>query len=354
MQKRRKVTEPFLSFPPPAVETVSKPVCIYSLFVLSLHGDIRLRKGLDAMFVADAHCDTLYEIAIKGTTPNRCVVTKDRLTKGGVGLQTFALFAGRKGPQGTPYPDGLAMLAASDRIGVTIFSDDLPDSPPTEPAGIYSCEGGEMLEGSLERLTEFQVSARLRMIALTWNFENEIGYPAVLGPKPGLKPFGFRLLRRMDEYGILTDVSHLNEAGFWDVYEHSSLPPIASHSDCRWLCDVPRNLNRDQVKAIIERGGFIGINFYSHFLKEDGHATLDDVVRHIDAICEMGGEGVLGFGSDFDGIEVWPDGLGDPSGFPTLLEELSCRGYSRQTLERIAGLNLWDLLKRTERKASLR
>lgn len=306
------------------------------------------------MFVADAHCDTLYQIAIKGTRPNRCVVTPGRLEAGGLGVQTFALFAGREGPKGTPYADGLAMLAAASWLNAPMLTGALPDLPPQKPMGIFSCEGGEMLEGSLERLAEFQQAARLRMIALTWNFENEIGHPAAKGAKPGLKPFGIKLLAAMDRYGILADVSHLNEAGFWDVCEHTSLPPIASHSDCRWLCDVPRNLKRDQVRAIIDRGGFIGINFYSDFLRADGPATLDDVVRHIDALCELGGEHVIGFGSDFDGIERWPEGLGDPSGFPALLDALRRRGYNESTLEGIAGLNLWYLLKRAEREARIK
>ena len=111
---------------------------------------------------------------------------------------------------------------------------------------------------------------------------------------------------------------------------------------------MPRNLTREQVKALIDRKGFIGINFYSNFLKADGTATLDDVVRHIDAICEMGGEHVLGFGSDFDGIEAWPDGLGDPTGFPALLDALRRRGYSEETLEGIAGLNMWRVLKESK------
>ena len=304
------------------------------------------------MFISDAHCDTLYAIAIEGKAPSKCAVTAKTLEAGGVGLQTFALFAGRKGTKGTAYVDGIAMLAAADFTKVKMLTRALPDEPPQAPTGIYSCEGGEMLEGSLERLTEFQRVARLRMIALTWNFENEIGFPAVEGPKPGLKPFGFKLLRAMDNQGILADVSHLNENGFWDVCEQSALPPIASHSDCRWLCDVPRNLKKEQAKAIIDRGGFIGVNFFSKFLKADGRATMDDVVRHVDALCEMGGEHVVGFGSDFDGIEAWPEGLGNPSGFPALLDALRRRGYSEQTLENIAGLNLWNLLKRAEKSAS--
>ncbi|MBR0366913.1 MAG: membrane dipeptidase [Clostridia bacterium] len=299
------------------------------------------------MFIADAHCDTLYEIAICHTRPEDCVVTPERLKRGGVGIQTFALFCGKHGTRGTAYQDGIDMLGAVPRLGVPVLTGDLPDAPPEVPTGILSCEGGEMLEGSIARFDEFMAAARLRMIALTWNFENEIGYPAAGGEKKGLKPFGFELVRAMDAAGVRADVSHLNEAGFWDLMERAALAPIATHSDCRWLCDVPRNLTREQVKALIDRRGFIGINFYSDFLKADGRATLDDVVRHIDAICEMGGEHVLGFGSDFDGIESWPDGLGDPSGFPVLLDALRRRGYSEATLAGIAGLNLWRVLKET-------
>lgn len=303
------------------------------------------------MFVADAHCDTLYQIAINKIAPDACTVTRQRMAQGNVGLQTFALFTGKNGPQGTPRQDGLDMLAAAPMLHVPILTGRLPQDPPTVPTGIFSCEGGEMLEGSLTRLDEFHTRARLRMIALTWNHENEIGHPAVKGADRGLKPFGFDLLRAMDGYGILADTSHLNEAGFWDVCEHASLPPVASHSNCRWLCDVPRNLNRDQARAIIQRGGFIGINFYGEFLRKDAPARIEDVLRHIDALCEMGGEKVVGFGSDFDGIETWPEGLGDPSGFPGLLDALRKRGYSEEAIEGLAGMNLWNLLKQAEGKA---
>ena len=300
------------------------------------------------MFIADAHCDTLYAMAIEGTRPGDCVVTPQRMAAGGVGLQTFALFCGKHGTAGTPYADAQAMLKAVPLAGVPILTGDLPDAPQSTPTGVFSCEGGEMLEGSIARFHEFQDALRLRMIALTWNFENEIGHPAAEGPDGGLKPFGFELLRAMDRDGILPDVSHLNEAGFWDLIDRAEIPPMASHSDCKWLCDVPRNLTKEQVRAIVDRGGFIGVNYYADFLREDGRATLDDVLRHVDAICELGGERVVGFGSDFDGIESWPDGLGDPTGFPTLLNELKKRGYSDQTLRDIAGLNLWRCLKNAE------
>lgn len=300
------------------------------------------------MFVADAHCDTLYSIAVDEKAPTDCMITARRLEQGGVGLQTFAMFAGSKGMSGAPYEKGCAMLAARDRLGVPLYLGDLPERPPQTPHGVISIEGGEMLEGKISRLHEFYEKAHIRMIALTWNNENEIGHSAKSGSQEGLKPFGLELLKEMDQLGVLADVSHLNEAGFWDVAEHGALPIVASHSNLKGLCGHRRNLTDDQVRAIIEKKGFIGINFYSCFLREDGAATLDDVLRHIDGIAELGGIDVLGFGSDFDGIDEWPEGLGNPGDFPALLELLIRHGYSQEDVEKIAGLNLWNVLKRAE------
>lgn len=307
------------------------------------------------MFVADAHCDTLYSIGVNGRSLYECAVTPERMRLGGVGLQTFAMFAGPKGPAGHPYEKARAMLTAAERLPIPIFDKRLPDAPPDAPSGVLSLEGGEILEGSIERLDEFDHMKRIRLIALTWNHENEIGFPASAGSTGGLKPFGKALLKEMDARGIYADVSHLNVAGFWDVCEHASLGPVASHSNCRWLCTVPRNLYKRQVRAIIARNGFIGVNFYSAFLRRAAEPTLETVFRHIDAICELGGQHVVGFGSDFDGIDRWPEGLGNPEGFPALIDTLRAHGYSEQAIADIAGLNYWRLLKRAEqaRKAAL-
>ena len=300
------------------------------------------------MFIADTHCDTLFSLAIGGKQLKDCMVSHENLTKGGVCLQTLALFTGANGPAGTPYADALKMLEAAHDLPFPVLYGDLPDNPPEEITGIISIEGGEALEGKTERLYEFDRLARVRMIALTWNHENEIGYPAKLGPKPGLKPFGFELIREMDRLGVYADVSHLNEAGFWDLCENMKLPPIASHSNFRELCDVPRNLTRKQVQTIIDRNGYIGINFYPHFLTANGKAGISDVLRHMDAIADMGGIGAMGFGSDFDGIEVQPEGLENASKFPDLIDAMLRHGYSDEQVKGIAGMNFWRLLKRAE------
>ena len=299
------------------------------------------------MFTTDAHCDTLYEMTIKGKKLEDCCVTPARLRAGDISLQTFAMFTSYR--TGHPYEDGLAMKEAFKRLPLPQLHGQLPGEMPAEPTAILACEGGEMLKGDLNVLAEFDDDVRLRLLTLTWNFENEIGTAAKVNATEGLKPFGVELLAEMDRRGICADVSHLNEAGFWDVIRHAKLPPVASHSNCRWLCDVPRNLWKDQVKAIIERGGFIGVNFYSDFLASDGRATLEDVLRNIDEICALGGEDAVGFGSDFDGIDVWPEGLDHPGKLPGLLELLRERGYTQEQLEKIAGRNYWRVLKTAER-----
>ena len=112
---------------------------------------------------------------------------------------------------------------------------------------------------------------------------------------------------------------------------------------------MPRNLTRGQARAIFERRGFIGVNFCPEFLREGGRAAIDDVVRHIDAYMELGGEDCVGFGSDFDGISETPQGLSTAADFPRVLEELARRGYTQAQLEKIAGLNLYRVLQETDR-----
>ncbi len=303
------------------------------------------------MFVADAHCDTLYKIAIQNKMPGDCCVTPERMAKGNVYIQTFAMFCSQGGTD--PYANGMAMKEAFKKLPVRTYNRRLPDQIPAEIGGVLSCEGGEMLRGSIDNLFLFDDDVHMRLITLTWNYENEIGTPAYVNATDGLKPFGFDLLKEMDARGIGADTSHLNERGFWDCVEHARIAPCASHSNCRWRCDVPRNLKREQVRALIDRRGYIGINFYSEFLALNRHARIDDVIANIDEICSMGGEDIVGFGSDFDGIDSWPNGLACPADFPNLIDELKKRGYAQAQLEKIAGLNYWRYLKDAEAVAEI-
>ena len=296
------------------------------------------------MFTADAHCDALYRMAMGGSPRS---VTPETLRQGNVGVQAMAMFAGEDGDRG--FHRAQAMAAALHAFGVPVLTGNLPETPPQLPHAVVTVEGGELFEGDLDKLRALDAEVRVRMVALTWNFENGLGYPALGGAKNGLKARGREFLAEMGRLRILADVSHLNEAGFWDVCELSVLPPVASHSDCRWLCDVPRNLTREQARAIFEREGFIGVNFCPEFLRAGGNAAIDDVVRHIDAYMELGGEKCVGFGSDFDGISETPRGLATAADFPRVLEALEKRGYTRAQLAGIAGRNLYRLLRQTNR-----
>ena len=300
------------------------------------------------MFYADAHCDTLYALAVEHKSAHTLDITVDGLKKMGAYLQTFAMFAGRGGPEGEPYRHVIDEMQCSYTLGIPIYRGALPELPPADARGILAIEGGEALEGSLARLDEF-ADEGVRMIALTWNYENEIGTPAALSPEGGIKEFGRRLIGRMNERGVLCDVSHLNEAGFWDVMDLTALPPVASHSCVRELCNHRRNLWRDQVRAIIDRRGFIGVNFYPHFLREGNPANVnvETVAEHIDEMVQMGGIDTVGLGSDFDGIEVLPVGLNSPADVPAIFEALKKRGYDDEALAQIAGLNYYRVLSGT-------
>lgn len=301
------------------------------------------------MFIADTHCDTLYSMLFEAWSEG-FMASKEKLLEGKVNLQTFALFAGARQFKDTPYENARRMIEASKTLEIPFITGALGENPPETLYGVYSIEGGEVLEGKIERLYELDDELRLRMIALTWNYDNQIGTPAKIDATTGLKPFGIALLKEMDARGIYADVSHLNERGFWDVYENMSLSPIASHSNCKSLCGSYRNLTDDQIDAIIKKSGYIGINFYPHFLKDGGEDTsVEDVIRHIDYIAEKGGVHVIGLGSDFDGIEVQPKGMETAACMYTIADSLKKHGYSDENVEGIMGMNLWRLLKKGDK-----
>ena len=173
------------------------------------------------------------------------------------------------------------------------------------------------------------------MAAVTWNHENALATPAAVNDTEGLKPFGLAAIREMQRQGIAVDVSHLNIAGFFDILSRTDAPPLASHSCARALRDHKRNLTDEQLRALFRAGGFVGVNFFPNFLT-DGPATIDHVADHIDHMMQMGGEGMVGFGSDFDGIGTKPEGLDNPEDFPKVLARLRARGYGDGALRSIA------------------
>ena len=298
------------------------------------------------MIICDTHCDMLW---MRQFHPDqKPCVTLENMRKGGISLQTCTLFSGTGGPANHPYEKGMAeyqvFVRLRDRERWVQALNPL-EAEEGKVKVMLSMEGGEILEGSVERLREFNEYG-VRMVALTWNFENEIASPAKDGGRDGIKPRGWDILREMARMKMAADTSHLNEAGFWDLIDRHSQPCMASHSCCRALCDHFRNLTDEQIRALIRRGGWMGINFYPTFLSEDGRATVQTVCDHIDHVCQLGGEKHVGFGSDFDGIETTPEGLSSPAEVPNIFAELRRRGYSEETLADIAGRNFLDYYRR--------
>lgn len=210
---------------------------------------------------------------------------------------------------------------------------------------MLSVEGGEVFEKDIASVEAWREKG-VRMAALLWNNENRIGYPAKGGDKRGLTAYGIQVVKEMQRLGMAVDTSHLNEQGFYDIFAKTNLPPMASHSCCKALCGHARNLTDEQLKLMIREGGYVGVNFYPYFLSDDGKADITRVVEHIDHICQLGGEKIVGFGSDFDGIECAPVGLTSPADMPALVDALLRRGYGEEAVAGIAGMNLLDYYKR--------
>jgi membrane dipeptidase len=183
----------------------------------------------------------------------------------------------------------------------------------------------------------------LRSLGLTWSRPNI--FAKGVGPEDGgrgLTGLGRKLVGACNEMGIVIDVSHLNDAGFWDVIECSTQPVVASHSNCRSLCPVARNLSDEQIRALAAKGGLLGINFHVGFLRAGAEhpdeATIADVIAHIDHVVELVGVDHVAFGSDFDGATM-PHDLPDVAALPRLVEALLRHGYDDAAVRKICAEN---------------
>ncbi|MBK8383362.1 MAG: dipeptidase [Ignavibacteria bacterium] len=259
--------------------------------------------------------------------------------------------------------------------------------------GLIGIEGGTAIEKNLDNINTF-FDLGVRYIGLTWNNSNFISTSAKdeteNGKPGGLSGFGIEVIKRMNETGMLIDVSHLSEAGFWDVINNSASPVIASHSNCYSIAQHFRNLKDDQIKAIANSGGYIGINFYDTFLEMDADknrtmnayekysdelnalnekygddlikfneernkflqekniaagTSIDKVIEHIDYIKNLVGADYIGIGSDFDGGITPPNELYDASCYPELTKKLVERGYTVEEIKKILGGNFLRVFK---------
>ncbi|CAN5719097.1 dipeptidase [soil metagenome] len=222
-------------------------------------------------------------------------------------------------------------------------------------AAVPHVEGAEAIGQDLDEL-QVLYRAGLRSLGLVWSRSNIFGhgvpfrFPGSPDIGPGLTEAGRRLVRECGRLGIMLDLSHLNARGFWDVAGMTDKPLVATHSNAHALCTTPRNLTDDQLDAIRESGGMVGVNFASAFLRSDGRQDPDtplaEIVGHVNHMVERMGVDHVGLGSDFDGATI-PRELGDAAGLPRLLEAIRGAGYGEEELRKLAHANWLRVLRET-------
>ncbi|MCG8400966.1 MAG: dipeptidase [Firmicutes bacterium] len=310
--------------------------------------------------MVDGHCDTLTAILEQNRDIGRYApegqLDLPRMAWGGINVQFFAAFI-------SPRFRDLALKKCLNYIDVFYAvmeknsgviaparnaDDILRINTAGKIAALLAVEGGEALAGDLGVL---RILYRLgvRALTLTWNGRNELGDGVGEGNRAGgLSLLGCSVVEEMNRLGMLVDVSHLGEKGFWDVAEVSRQPFAATHANCRALCRHPRNLTDGQIEHLARTGGVLGLSFVPGFV-HSSEAGIEQFIRHVDHIASRFGVGCIGLGSDFDGMDEYTPGLRDVTCFPYLAEELLARGYSDNTVSDIMGGNWMRLLKKVLR-----
>ena len=270
------------------------------------------------------------------------------------------------GPYALPFPDPVPHEEAArvaDELYETLCqlpvrrATDVDDFEAGEIAAIVHLEGAEPIADDLANLQEWY-DRGLRSIGIVWSrpnaFAEGVPFRFPHGPDtgPGLTEAGRALVRACGELGVLVDLSHLNERGFWDVADLSGAPLVATHSNAFALCASTRNLTDRQLDAIRDSNGVVGVNFSVSFLRDDGRndagATgIAEIVRHVDYLVERMGVDHVAFGSDFDGAVV-PEELDGVNGLPRLVAELA-RKYDEESIAKISHGNWLRVLRATWR-----
>jgi membrane dipeptidase len=269
-------------------------------------------------------------------------------------------------PYAVPLPDPIpheTAAAVAEELFETLCA--LPVARATSTAdfatgrvtAIVHMEGAEPIAPDLSNLDSWYERG-LRSIGITWSRPNAFAegvpfrFPSDADTGAGLTPEGIELVRACNRHGILVDVSHLNTAGFWDVARVTDSPIVATHSNAHALCPASRNLTDEQLDAIRDSGGLVGVNFAVTFLRADGAQVPDtplaEIVRHVVYLSDLMGVDHVAFGSDFDGC-VAPEELDGIAGFPKLVAALRDAGFGEDDLEKITHGNWLRVLDATWR-----
>lgn len=286
------------------------------------------------MQVIDLHCDVLYQLSSREEqtnfqTDSTLQAGLVNLKKGNVKAQIFAIFIEETIPPKQRYMEALRqielfhaqVLAQPEMVHITDWQQ-LQTLQPGEIGAILSLEGCDAIGDDIAKLHQL-LHAGVKLVGLTWNYENAVAHGASEDPAKGLKPFGRDVIDVLNAHDILIDVSHLNEQSFWDVLPLAK-HVIASHSNARALCDHVRNLTDEQAKALVARGGHIHLVYNPPFITEgrtEG-VTIEQFVQHFKHLADVVGAEHLGLGSDFDGIFYTVERLTNASDVSQLLEAL--------------------------------
>lgn len=321
------------------------------------------KGGRGKMKIIDMHCDTLLECYLKeyGLRKKSGHIDLESMKSAGALAQFFAIFipwqkeAEEYGIELMPYELFQEIYKLYQRelkangdmiIPALSYEDILKNEKAGKMSSILSIEDGQLLDSKIGRLDELH-NKGVRLMTLLWNHENCIGFPNSSDAKlhqKGLKPFGIDAVEAMNDIGIIVDVSHLSEGGFYDVAKHSKKPFVASHSCARTMCDHQRNLTDDQLRCIANAGGVVGVNFYSKFLKANSDFTkVEDIMEHIHYMMNMMGSESIALGSDFDGIScgLEMDGYGQ---YDKLISQIE-KKYSADIVEKICYENILRVIK---------
>ena len=337
--------------------------------------DAEVRRAHETAILIDTHNDVTSE-TIRGLAlgARRKTGHTDvpRLREGGVDAQFFAAYVAaryaRSGQAASRARDMIETVRRDiagrypEHFRLALSADDIEDARREgKIAALIGIEGGHAIEDSLDNLRAF-FGLGTRYMTLTHsntnNWADSSGDKARHG---GLTPFGKHVVQEMNRLGMIVDVSHVSDGTFRDVLDVSRAPVFASHSSCRALSNIPRNMTDEMIRAMARKGGVIQINFGCDFLSQryadairrtpkqkPAPATLDDVVAHIGHAVKVAGIGGVGLGSDFDGVSCVPEGLSDVSMFPNLTRALLEKGYTPEDIAKIYGGNTLRLMRAVE------
>lgn len=316
------------------------------------------------MKVIDAHCDVLLKLQLRKRASfeskkallhyreaPELQANLQKLKEGKVKVQFFAIFIDTYVPSDEKWQHALEqidlfyteVLGKNPEMKHIRHWQALHSLKDGEIGAVLTLEGADAFGNDITKLHHLYRLGVLS-IGLTWNYAN-LCADGIQEPRgAGLSLFGKEVVALNNAHHVLTDVSHLSLAGFWDVMELAHYP-IASHSNARAICDHPRNLADDQIKALFAKNGMMHVVFAAAFIKKDAEvASISDLIHHIEHLCELGGEKQIGFGSDFDGISSGQMPYLDHSGhFPYLINELLKR-YSERQVRGLAYANFMNHL----------